>query len=95
MNTIQKFFQAHSISSHSFVGLYATFTAFLAADRAARTAVFAFFDKHPLYSLAFAFAGFAYARYSGSHSDSGVMDQADKIWLKEKPLTASEKGQIL
>jgi hypothetical protein len=83
MNAIQKFFQAHSISSHSFVGLYATFTAFLAADRAARTAVFAFFDKHPLYSLAFAFAGFAYARYAGSHSDYGVIVEARKVQNEE------------
>jgi hypothetical protein len=79
MNLILKFLKDHSISSHSFVGLYATFSAFLAADRAARTVVFGFFDKHPLYSLAFAFAGFCYARYAGSHSDYGVIVEAHKV----------------
>jgi hypothetical protein len=69
--SLATWFENHSISAHTFVGLFGSFTMFLGFDASARDTVFGFLNQHRFYSLLFALASFAYARYSGSHSTQG------------------------
>lgn len=79
MKAIAAFIRSRSISAHSFVSLYGLWTLYLMADKAARTTVFGFLDKHPFYSIGAGFLAFVYSRYAGAHSDSGIMAEADKV----------------
>ena len=73
MNKLKQFLADFNISTHTLVAVFGMFTAFLAIDASARGIVFDFLGKHPFYSLAFGFAAFASAKYSGSHSTQGVV----------------------
>ena len=73
MNKLKQFLADFNISTHTLVAVFGMFTAFLAIDASARGIVFGFLSKHPFYSLAFGFAAFASAKYSGSHSTQGVV----------------------
>lgn len=92
MNELKQFLAGHSISAHTFVGLFASFTTFLALNPTARGTLFGFLDRHPFYSMAFGFASFAYARYAGSHSTEGQIAElaAKQVFTNPTNVTPSK-----
>jgi hypothetical protein len=98
MNQLKQFVSNFNISTHTLVGVYATVTAFLAADQRARDAVFGFLNTHPVYSMLFSFAAFAYAKYSGSHSTQGIIQQItntspEKVAKAEAAIISQQESQ--